>query len=100
MTGAIWLPSDGQGDPANIALAMAKGARQQGVLIKERIKVTGIPVTGRRATRVSWLSEDGESGHIATEMVVNCAGMWGHQVGRMAGVNVPLHALRAFLHRD
>ncbi len=25
--GAVYLPTDGQGDPANIALAMAKGAR-------------------------------------------------------------------------
>jgi len=28
--------------------------------------------------------------------VVNCAGMWGHEVGRMAGVNVPLHACEHF----
>ena len=40
--GAVYLPKDGQGDPGNIALALAKGARQRGALIKERIKVTNI----------------------------------------------------------
>ena len=29
-------------------------------------------------------------------MVVNCGGMWGHEVGRMAGVNVPLQACEHF----
>jgi glycine cleavage system T protein len=92
----VYLPTDGQGDPANIALALAKGARQMGALIKERVKVTGVARDGRRATGVNWQDENGEQGHIAAEMVVNCAGMWGHEVGRMAGVNVPLHACEHF----
>lgn len=97
VTAGVWLPKDGQGDPANIALALAKGARQRGALVKERIKVTGISKTGRRVTGVDWVSDDGQSqGHIEADMVVNCAGMWGHEVGRMAGVNVPLHACEHF----
>ncbi|NKX41678.1 FAD-dependent oxidoreductase, partial [Rhodobacteraceae bacterium R_SAG2] len=97
VTGGVWLPKDGQGDPANIALALAKGARQRGALVKERVKVTGISKNGRRVTGVDWISDDGQSqGHIQADMVVNCAGMWGHEVGRMAGVNVPLHACEHF----
>ncbi|MFK5997229.1 MAG: FAD-dependent oxidoreductase [Rhodobacterales bacterium] len=92
----VYLPTDGQGDPANIALALAKGARQRGALIKERVKVTGIARAGRCATGVHWQDENGEQGHIAADMVVNCAGIWGHEVGRMAGVNVPLHACEHF----
>ncbi len=92
----VYLPTDGQGDPANIALALAKGAKQRGALIKERVKVTDITREGRRATGVNWRDENGEQGHIAADMVVNCAGMWGHEVGRMAGVNVPLHACEHF----
>ncbi len=93
----VWLPLDGQGDPANIALALAKGARQRGALVRERVKVTGIARLGRRVTGVDWVSDDGaERGHVACDMVVNCAGMWGHEVGRMAGVNVPLHACEHF----
>jgi len=32
VTGAVYLPLDGQGDPANIALALAKGARMNGAV--------------------------------------------------------------------
>ncbi|SPH23687.1 4-methylaminobutanoate oxidase (formaldehyde-forming) [Defluviimonas aquaemixtae] len=91
----VWLPTDGQGDPANIALALAKGARARGAVIAEGVKVTGVAVEGRRATSVSW-EQGGERGEIQAEHVVNCAGMWGREVGRMAGVNVPLHACEHF----
>ncbi|SHI43548.1 4-methylaminobutanoate oxidase (formaldehyde-forming) [Shimia gijangensis] len=97
VTGGVWLPTDGQADPANIALALAKGARQMGATVKERIKVTGMSKEGRRVTGVDWASDDGkEQGHIACDMIVNCAGMWGHEVGKMAGSNVPLHACEHF----
>ncbi len=97
VTGAVYLDKDGQADPANIALALAKGARQNGALVKERVKVTGIARDGRRVTGVDWAADDGgETGRIACDMIVNCAGMWGHEVGRMAGVNVPLHACEHF----
>jgi glycine cleavage system T protein len=94
--GAVYLPLDGQGDPGNIALALAKGARQRGALVKERVNVTAIAKEGRRVTGVDWTDAAGETGHIETDMVVNCGGMWGHKVGRMAGVNVPLQACEHF----
>ncbi len=97
VVGAVYLPLDGQGDPANIALALAKGARQRGGIVKERVKVTEIAKDGRKVTGVDWVADDGSaSGHIECDMVVNCGGMWGHEVGHMAGVNVPLHACEHF----
>ena len=95
VVGGVYLPKDGQGDPANIALALAKGARANGAQVLERVKVAGFVKDGRRVTGVHW-EQGGESGTIKTEYVVNCAGMWGHAVGRMAGVNVPLHACEHF----
>ncbi len=96
VTAGVWLPTDGQGDPANIALALARGARQRGAVIEERICVTDIAPSGPRVTGVHWRCEDGSHGHIGCDMIVNCAGMWGHEVGRMAGVNVPLQACEHF----
>ena len=97
VTGGVWLPTDGQGDPANIALALAKGARQRGAVVRERVKVAAMTRAGRRVTGVDWLSDDGAArGHIEAEMVINCAGMWGREVGRMAGTNVPLQACEHF----
>ena len=96
VTGGVHLPLDGQGDPANIALALAKGARQRGARVIERVKVTGASRSDRKVTAVSYETAAGETGSIACDHVVNCAGMWGHQVGRMLGVNVPLHACEHF----
>jgi 4-methylaminobutanoate oxidase (formaldehyde-forming) len=44
---------------------------------------------------VDWETGD-ERGFIAADHVVNCAGMWGREVGKMAGVNVPLQACEHF----
>jgi 4-methylaminobutanoate oxidase (formaldehyde-forming) len=92
----VWLPGDGQADPANIALALAKGARMRGARIAEGVKVTAVLREGGRAAGVRWRAEDGSEGAIAAEHVVNCAGMWGREVGAMAGVAVPLHACEHF----
>jgi glycine cleavage system T protein len=91
----VYLAKDGQGDPGNIARALAKGARQRGGIVLENTAVTGFRKEGRRITGVDWAQGD-ETGHITADMVVNCGGMWGHEVGRMAGVNVPLHACEHF----
>ena len=96
VTGGVYLPLDGQGDPANIAMALAKGARQRGAKVIERVKATGVDREGRRITGVDWQGEDGSAGQISCEMVVNCAGMWGREVGRMLGTNVPLQACEHF----
>ena len=94
--GGVYLPLDGQGDPANIALALAKGARQNGAKVQERVKATGGSREGRRITGVNWEGADGTSGHIACEHVVNCGGMWGREVGKMLNTNVPLQACEHF----
>ena len=92
----VWLPLDGQGDPANIAIALARGAQKHGVTIREHACVTGMTVDGRRVRSITWTDAQGETNSLEVEAVVNCAGMWGHEVGKLAGVNVPLHACEHF----
>ena len=89
--GGIFLPSDGQADPSNIALALAKGARLNGVSFFENTKVTNIDIENGRVVGV-----ETPQGKIKSEYVVNCAGMWGREVGKMAGVDIPLHANEHF----
>ena len=96
ITQALWLPSDGQGDPANITQALAKGARQRGAKTFEGTKVTKIHKTKGKVTGVDWETEKGEQGHTTCEHVVIASGMWSHEVGKMAGVNIPLHACEHF----
>lgn len=93
---AVHLPKDGQCDPANIAMALARGAKAGGVRIAEGIKVTAVGQRDGRVTGVSWRSEDGEEGRIESDIVVNCAGMWARELGRMSGVSIPLHACEHF----
>lgn len=95
VTAAVYLDKDGQGDPANIALALARGARNAGATVLEQTRVTGFMRDARRITGVNWETADAR-GTIACEHVVNCAGMWGHALGRQMGVNVPLHACEHF----
>ncbi len=95
VVGAVYLPKDGQGDPANVALAMAKGARMGGAKVLEGVKVTAIHQVNGRVTGADW-AQNGEVGRIDADFVVNCGGMWGNEIGRMAGVNVPLQACEHF----
>ena len=96
VTHGVYLPTDGQGDPANIALALAKGARQNGALTLEGVKVTAIYRDGGKATRVDWETETGETGSTTCDHLVIAAGMWSREVGLMAGVNIPLQACEHF----
>lgn len=91
IVGAIFIPADGQANPVDITQALARGARMGGATLIERCEVTGIARANGRVAGVAT-----EHGSIAAEVVVNCAGMWGRAVGRMAGVNVPLQACEHF----
>ena len=85
LVGAAFLPTDGQANPSDITQALAKGARQNGVTIVEDCAVTGIAVRNGRVAGVATAL-----GAVGAEVVVNCAGQWASEVGRLAGVTVPL----------
>jgi len=100
VVGGVHLPNDGQCDPANIAMALAKGARMAGAKIFENVKVTRVTEAatangGRRVTGVAYESAEGP-GTIAADVVVNCGGMWGRDLAAQNGVTVPLHAAEHF----
>ncbi|HEX4572640.1 MAG TPA: FAD-dependent oxidoreductase [Dongiaceae bacterium] len=89
LVGAAFLPTDGQANPADIAQALAKGARTAGVTIVEDCPVTGIKAEHGRAAGV--MTAEGE---VASEVVVNCGGQWAREIGRLAGVSVPLQSVQ------
>ena len=89
LLGAAYLPTDGQANPSDIAQALAKGARQNGVRIIEHCAVTGFRAQDGRVAGV--VTEQGE---IASEVVVLCAGQWSRALGRLAGVRVPLASVQ------
>jgi glycine cleavage system aminomethyltransferase T/glycine/D-amino acid oxidase-like deaminating enzyme len=91
LAGGIWLPGDGRANPVDLTAALARGARQRGVVIAERVRVTGITSRDGRVTGVVT-----DAGPVEAEVVVNCAGQWAKHVGALAGVTVPLHSAEHF----
>jgi 4-methylaminobutanoate oxidase (formaldehyde-forming) len=87
LLGASWVAQDGTASPVDITQAFVKGARGRGALCLEGVRVTGISQANGRVTGV--ITDQGE---IKADYVVNCGGLWGREIGQMAGVNVPLHA--------
>jgi 4-methylaminobutanoate oxidase (formaldehyde-forming) len=91
MVGAAYLPADGVANPTDVTQALAAAARIGGARIFEHTRVTSVLSKEGRVTGVST-----EGGDIACEYVVNCTGMWGRELGRRSGVNIPLHAAEHF----
>ena len=83
--GAVYLPTDGYLDPSQLTYALADGARRGGCRIFTNTRVTGIDVERGRVKRVQT-----DRGEIETELVVNAGGMYAAEIGRMAGVRVPI----------
>jgi 4-methylaminobutanoate oxidase (formaldehyde-forming) len=95
LLGALWLPGDGKVNPADLTQSLARGARQGGARIVEKVRVTGFTTTdGPRGPRVTGLQTD--QGHVEAEVVVNCAGQWAKALGDLVGVTIPLHSAEHF----
>ncbi len=89
LAGAMYLSEDGQINPVDLCMAFAKGARANGVTIREHAGVQDIAVESGKARSV--LLDSGE--RVDCDILINCAGLWARTVGKMAGVHVPLHAV-------
>ncbi len=87
--GAVWLPTDGWLDPSNLAFAMAAGARKRGVRVLPHHRVVAIEVRDGRVRGLT-VEHGGERTQIEAEVVVNAGGMYAPEIGRLAGVTVPL----------
>jgi glycine cleavage system aminomethyltransferase T/glycine/D-amino acid oxidase-like deaminating enzyme len=83
--GGAWLPTDGYIDPSQLTYALADGARRGGCRIFTNTRVTGIDVKDGRVRGVRT-----DKGNIAADVVVDAGGMFAAEIGRMAGVRVPL----------
>ncbi len=83
--GAMWEPNEAHIDPSGVANAYAAGARKRGAKIYRNC-----PVTATTAMPSGGWTVETPQGTIAADHVVNCAGLWGREVGKLAGLNLPL----------
>jgi glycine cleavage system T protein len=88
--GAVWLPTDGWLDPSGLAQALAAGARSRGATIRQHTRVIGIDVAAGRVRGVEVETTAGDRDTIEADVVVNAGGMYAPEIGRLAGVSVPI----------
>jgi glycine cleavage system T protein len=87
--GAVWLPTDGWLDPSGLAQALTAGARKRGAQVRPHTRVVAITTERGRVTGVEVESRDGRE-TISTDVVVNAGGMFAPEIGRLAGVTIPI----------
>ncbi len=82
---ASYLPTDGYLDPSQLTYALIEGAREGGCRVYTHTRVEAIEIrAGRvRAVETNW-------GRLEAEIVINAGGMYAAEIGRMAGVRVPV----------
>ena len=86
--GAAHLPTDGHVDPTSVTNALVRGATARGGRILRQAAVTGLSWD-----RGMWTIETPGEVYRA-EIVVNAAGQWARQVGRLAGVDLPIYPMQ------
>jgi dimethylglycine dehydrogenase len=86
--GAMWADREGYIDTTGTVQAYATAARKQGAEYYEEVKVDSLEQVAD-----GWIVKT-EKGNIKCEHVVNAAGLWAKQVGRMAGIELPVSPLK------
>jgi glycine cleavage system aminomethyltransferase T/glycine/D-amino acid oxidase-like deaminating enzyme len=83
--GAVYLPTDGYIDPTGLTMALVAGAKARGAKFLTHTRVQSITLKNSRVHAVVT-----DQGIIETEIVVNAAGQWAGEIGRMVGLHFPI----------
>jgi dimethylglycine dehydrogenase len=86
--GALFDPIEGHVDPSGVTNAYAKSAQLAGAEIYRHTRVTDLAPRPDGSWDVIT-----EKGNIRAEHVVNAGGLWAREVGRMAGLELPILAM-------
>lgn len=87
--GGTFCSSDGWADPYSSTMGFANRARSMGVEIAEETAVTGFVIDGDKISEV-----ETPAGNISTNTVIIAAGAQAGEVGRLAGVDIPVAPYR------
>jgi len=85
VVGAAYTPNDGMIDPTGLTNALAAGAKSRGARFFQDTNVESIRLKNGRVSKVVT-----NLGTIQTEIVINAAGQWGGEVGKMVGLTLPV----------
>ena len=85
---ALWDPIDGEVDPSGVTYAYAKSAKVYGA--KYYIHTPVIETNQQKDG--SWEVVTNK-GNINAEIIINAGGLWAREVGKMAGINLPVQPM-------
>ena len=86
---ALWSPRDGHCTPESVVLGYARGARMHGAVVSTGVEVTGVVMDGRAITSVQT-----SAGEVATNCVIDCAGVWAPSIALLVGLDLPVVPVR------
>ena len=86
LKGAVYSPDDGQAYPFKVLRGYFNGIRERGSVVRTFTAVTGIRTENGKVTGVE--IDNGE--FIGAPVIVNAAGPWAPEVGKMAGIDLPI----------
>ena len=89
VVGGAFCETDGYAGPTEVTNAIAKGARRYGVEFFEKTEVISIEVARDRIVSVTT-----KDGRVETRTIVNAAGPHAANVGKLAGVEIPVSPIR------
>jgi len=85
---ALWDPIDGEVDPSGVTYAYAKSAKVHGAKY-----YTHTPVLETNQKKDGSWEVVTEKGNINAEIVINAGGLWAREVGKLAGINLPVQPM-------
>lgn len=83
--GGLFTPNEGHIDPYSLTQAVAKGARMHGAHIVQQAEVTALQPRSDGGWDVVT-----PRGTVRANRVINCGGFWGRELGKLAGLDLPL----------
>ena len=85
---ALWDPIDGEVDPSGVTYAYAKSAKVHGAKY-----YTHTPVLETNQNEDGTWNVITEKGNINAEIIINAGGLWAREVGKLAGINLPVQPM-------
>lgn len=85
--GSLYIEKDGQTNPIDTTMALAKGARNGGAQIFEGVKVDDIIIENGKAVGVST-----QRGDIQAKQIILAGGLWSRDIAKKIGIDLPLYA--------
>ena len=85
---ALWDPIDGEVDPSGVTYAYAKSAKIHGAKY-----YTHTPVLETNQNEDGTWNVITEKGNINAEIIINAGGLWAREVGKLAGINLPVQPM-------